>query len=96
MSSSTSPKSPSRITLSGATLSGGIQTFESFGSRTNSIKTLSIGSKPPSPVLIGEASALFNAPTGSSASTSASASNYNIASDLQRLAVSGNFFAKLF
>ena len=90
-STSTAPKSPSRITLSGATLSGGVQTFESFGSRTNSIKTLSIASKPPSPMLMGEASALFNAPTGSSASTSAaSASNYNIASDLQRLAVSGN------
>lgn len=91
---SRSPTSTGKIDrLSEVTLSGGQQTYESFGSRTTSVKTLSVStSKPPSPTLIGEGSASvsgYQAVTGNSASNSVHSSSANIASDLVRLATSG-------
>ena len=67
--------------FSEVTLSGGGQTYESFGSRTVSVKTVSVvNSKPPSPTLVANSGSFVyqQAATGSaaaSASASASASN---------------------
>lgn len=90
---SRSPTSTKIDRLSEATLSGGQQTYESFGSRTASVKTLSVStSKPPSPTLIGETNSVsgyHQAVTGNSATNSTHSSSANIASDLVRLAASG-------
>ena len=61
--------------FSEVTLSGGGQTYESFGSRTVSVKTVSVvNSKPPSPTLVANSGSFVyqQAATGSAA---ASASN---------------------
>lgn len=93
--SSSAPKSSTSSvrgqTLSGLTISGGPQTFESFGSRTSSIKTRSVHSMKAASV--EEAS--FSAATGNSASNSVHASASNIASDLIRIAPSGELIKVL-
>jgi len=81
------------MTLSGATLSGAHQTFESFGSRTSSIKTRSSSSsKAPSPNNEVNASVYGSAVTGSSALNSlhASASNLAVSVQAAALGASGN------
>ncbi len=73
----------SNLTL-GATKSGNL-TFESFGSRTSTIKTINIASKPPSPTLAFTGDGVYQANTGEATMSSPPVVN-QIITDLQAVA----------